>query len=59
LNLVLDIALVGRRLAWLGGTAGAAWATTIAQYFALGLFLRKFTSQADNSVEGNGSYFFH
>jgi len=54
LNLVLDIALVGRKLAWLGGTAGAAWATTIAQYFALGLFLRKFTSQADN-VEENGS----
>jgi len=54
LNLVLDIALVGRKLAWLGGTAGAAWATTIAQYFALGLFLRKFTSQAD-SVEENGT----
>lgn len=54
LNLVLDIALVGRKLAWLGGTAGAAWATTIAQYFALGLFLRKFTSQADNEKE-NGS----
>ncbi len=31
LNLVLDVALVGRKWAWIGGTAGAAWATTISQ----------------------------
>jgi putative MATE family efflux protein len=43
LNLVLDIALVGRKVPWLGGTAGAAWATTISQYFALWLFLRQFS----------------
>jgi Na+-driven multidrug efflux pump len=44
MNLVLDIALVGRKLPWVGGTAGAAWATTASQYFALGLFFYKFTS---------------
>ena len=44
MNLVLDIALVGRKIPWVGGTAGAAWATTASQYFALGLFFYKFTS---------------
>lgn len=45
LNLVLDVAFVSRKMLWLGGTAGAAWATTIAQYFALGLFLRHFAGK--------------
>ena len=45
LNLFLDVLLVGQKWAWVGGTAGAAWATTISQYVGLGLFLRKFTSK--------------
>jgi len=48
LNLVLDVAFVGRKAVWLGGTAGAAWATTISQYFALYLFLRHFSGQKGN-----------
>jgi Na+-driven multidrug efflux pump len=44
LNLVLDVALVGRKLPWVGGTAGAAWATLASQYFALGLFFYRFNS---------------
>jgi Na+-driven multidrug efflux pump len=48
LNLVLDVAFVGRKMAWIGGTAGAAWATTISQYFALYLFFRRF---GDREVE--------
>ncbi len=42
LNLVLDVALVCRKVAWVGGTAGAAWATTFSQYFALYFFFRHF-----------------
>eukprot|EP00979_Chaetoceros_neogracilis_P007717 scaffold1646_cov210-Chaetoceros_neogracile.AAC.1 len=53
LNLVLDIALVGRKVPWLGGTAGAAWATTVSQYFALWLFLRQF-SRATSGVNDEG-----
>ena len=48
LNLILDIILVGRKWAWVGGTAGAAWATTISQYVGLALFLRKFTSNRES-----------
>jgi Na+-driven multidrug efflux pump len=40
MNLVLDVLLVGQPQAWLGGAAGAAWATLISQYFAAGLFLQ-------------------
>ncbi len=50
LNLVLDVMLVGRKHAWIGGTAGAAWATTVSQYIALALFLRKFTSKQDDAL---------
>lgn len=53
LNLALDVLLVGRKWTWVGGTAGAAWATTISQFVALGLFLRKFTSK--ESVGNNGN----
>lgn len=44
INLFLDVLLVGqRRFPWIGGTAGAAWATIFSQYFAVWLFLRNFT----------------
>jgi len=56
LNLILDMALVGRKATWIGGTAGAAWATTIAQYFALALFLKKF-GRKRNSVEESSDLF--
>lgn len=39
-NFILDMLLVPRSPAWIGGTAGAAWATMISQYVAMGLFLR-------------------
>ena len=45
-NLMLDLALVGHPHPWIGGTAGAAWATTMAQYCALGLFLKWLVSAA-------------
>ena len=38
MNLILDLALVGHTNAWIGGTAGAAWATIASQYLAVGLF---------------------
>lgn len=56
LNLVLDVALVGRKASWVGGTAGAAWATTIAQYFALALFLKKFGHE-NHSMEESSKIF--
>uniref|UniRef100_A0A7S3PTT0 Polysaccharide biosynthesis protein C-terminal domain-containing protein n=1 Tax=Chaetoceros debilis TaxID=122233 RepID=A0A7S3PTT0_9STRA len=54
LNLLLDVALVGRKSAWIGGTAGAAWATTISQYVGLGLFLRKFATKNTACKDRNG-----
>jgi len=39
-NLVLDVLLVGHPNAWVGGAAGAAWATIVSQYVAIGLFFR-------------------
>lgn len=41
INLVLDLALVGQPQAWIGGAAGAAWATLISQYIALALFMNR------------------
>jgi len=48
LNLVLDVAFVGQKRAWVGGTAGAALATCFSQYFALYLFFRRFTNNKKN-----------
>eukprot|EP00536_Pseudo-nitzschia_multiseries_P002809 jgi/Psemu1/301568/fgenesh1_kg.39_\ len=53
LNLVLDFAFVGREIAWIGGTAGAALATCLSQYFALYLFFRRFTSKKRFKANGN------
>jgi Na+-driven multidrug efflux pump len=39
-NLVLDLCLVGLPQPWIGGAAGAAWATLVAQWTAAGLFLQ-------------------
>lgn len=40
LNFFLDLLLVGRPQKWVGGTAGAAWATILSQYVAMSLFLK-------------------
>ncbi|KAL9186216.1 hypothetical protein ACHAXT_005454 [Thalassiosira profunda] len=39
INLLGDMLLVGNGSAWLGGAAGAAWATVMSQYGALAMFL--------------------
>jgi Na+-driven multidrug efflux pump len=39
-NLVMDLLLVGRSQLWIGGAAGAAWATMFSQYIAMGLFFK-------------------
>jgi Na+-driven multidrug efflux pump len=39
-NLVMDLLLVGRPQLWIGGAAGAAWATMFSQYIAMGLFFK-------------------
>jgi Na+-driven multidrug efflux pump len=49
-NLVSDLMLVGRRNPWIGGAAGAAWATSFSQYFAMALFLRWLTSPPSPKV---------
>ena len=54
INLVLDLAFVGRNHAWLGGTAGVAWATTIAQYSAVALFFRTFMGKSKRISNRNG-----
>lgn len=38
-NLAMDLVLVGRKSAWLGGAAGAAWATIMSQYVGMALYL--------------------
>ena len=40
MNLFADLILVPCKYAWFNGAAGAAWATTLSQYVALGLFLK-------------------
>eukprot|EP00581_Thalassiosira_minuscula_P018587 CAMPEP_0183733442 /NCGR_PEP_ID=MMETSP0737-20130205/41200_1 /TAXON_ID=385413 /ORGANISM="Thalassiosira miniscula, Strain CCMP1093" /LENGTH=476 /DNA_ID=CAMNT_0025966695 /DNA_START=114 /DNA_END=1541 /DNA_ORIENTATION=+ len=54
INLVLDMVLVGRSCTWLGGTAGVAWATTIAQYSAVALFFRTFMGKSKRISNRNG-----
>jgi len=43
INLLADIVLVPNASPWLGGAAGAAWATVLSQYGALIMFLRWLT----------------
>lgn len=42
-NFVGDAVFVGQKAAWLGGAAGAAWATVISQYTALFFFIKWLT----------------
>lgn len=39
-NLIVDLILVRQPHPWIGGVAGAAWATVLAQYFAAWLFVK-------------------
>lgn len=45
-NLLGDIAFVGHQNPWVGGTAGAAWATVLSQYAALAFFVRWLSDKA-------------
>ena len=48
-NFAGDMIFVPRASAWVGGAAGAAWATVFSQYAALGLFLRWLRSSPSGS----------
>jgi len=54
-NLVGDLVLVGNTHQWIGGAAGAAWATTISQYAALGMFLRWLCTKSRRKTQVNVS----
>jgi len=43
-NFFGDVLFVGRKSAWVGGAAGAAWATVFSQYAALTMFIRWLTT---------------
>lgn len=45
-NFIGDAVFVGQKAAWLGGAAGAAWATVISQYTALFFFIKWLTSKS-------------
>ena len=57
INLLGDILLVRNTNPWIGGAAGAAWATVFSQYGALLMFLRWLTvkNNKNGSVEGEDS----
>uniref|UniRef100_A0A7S4ITB3 Polysaccharide biosynthesis protein C-terminal domain-containing protein n=1 Tax=Odontella aurita TaxID=265563 RepID=A0A7S4ITB3_9STRA len=44
-NLIGDMLFVGSSSPWIGGAAGAAWATVFSQYAALAMFLKWFVSK--------------
>lgn len=49
-NLVLDVLLVRRPEAWMGGAAGAAWATIASQYAGAFYFMRWFRRTSEDSA---------
>jgi len=50
-NFLGDIIFVGNTNPLIGGAAGAAWATVLSQYVALGLFLKWLTSKGKESPQ--------
>jgi len=48
-NFIGDAIFVGQKAAWLGGAAGAAWATVISQYTALFFFTKWLTHKTSKS----------
>jgi len=55
INLFGDFLLVPRRHSWIGGAAGAAWATVISQFVAVELFYRYFTNTR-GKIERNATH---
>ena len=54
-NLMGDFIFVGNSNAWLGGAAGAAWATVFSQYAALVMFIHWLCSKPTESKQGKNS----
>lgn len=55
INFLGDIAFVRSKSPWLGGAAGAAWATTISQYAALLMFLKWLKTKKAPEEDTKGS----
>lgn len=55
INLLGDMLLVRNASPWLGGTAGAAWATVLSQYGALLMFLRWLTVKSKKQSESTNA----
>jgi Na+-driven multidrug efflux pump len=57
INLLADILLVRSPNQWIGGAAGASWATTLAQYAAAGMFFQRLWKQpiSGSSSKGNAT----
>jgi len=55
INLLGDVVLVRNSSAWLGGAAGAAWATVLSQYGALFMFWRWLTTEPKKEDKGDVS----
>lgn len=49
-NLFGDIFFVGKSNPWIGGAAGAAWATVISQYVAVAFFMRWLTHKPERDA---------
>jgi len=47
-NFVCDMTMVGCKHPWIGGAAGAAWATVFSQYAALAIFIRWLTKKPNS-----------
>ena len=55
INFLGDILLVGNSNAWIGGAAGAAWATVFSQYAALFMFMKWLTLSKKNNQSNSKS----
>ena len=54
-NLIGDLIFVGREHPWLGGAAGAAWATVFSQYAALFMFIKWLSAKPSSSSSSTGT----
>ncbi|EJK68424.1 hypothetical protein THAOC_10405 [Thalassiosira oceanica] len=55
INLLADIILVRNAHPWLGGAAGAAWATVLSQYGALFMFMKWLTNKSSHGIDTKSS----
>ena len=51
INLLGDLVLVRSSNAWIGGAAGAAWATVFSQYAALFMFMKWLTNNEKKNID--------